>query len=118
MAFLSEAQLETALLEQLAGLRYGYVSDDVFGTNGHRPERESHDEVVLRKRFEDAVARLNPGVRPKAATDEDFSVVRRGQAAGTAPAQAPQPRRHHFRGLSGQFRESHALSPVGSYRTV
>src|SRR5690606_41882634 len=69
MAFLSEAQLETALLEQLAGLRYGYVSDDVFGTNGHRPERESHDEVVLRRRFEDAVERLNPGVPPEARQD-------------------------------------------------
>ncbi|ABF46308.1 type I restriction system endonuclease [Tepidiphilus sp. HLB4] len=69
MAFLSEAQLETALLEQLAGLRYGYVSDDVFGTNGHRPERESHDEVVLRGRFEDAVARLNPGLPAEARQD-------------------------------------------------
>lgn len=69
MAFLSEAQLETALLEQLAGLRYGYVSDDVFGTNGHRPERESHDEVVLRGRFEDALARLNPGLPAEARQD-------------------------------------------------
>ncbi len=69
MAFLSEAQLETALLEQLAGLRYGYVSDDVFGTNGHRPERESHDEVVLRGRFEHAVERLNPAVPPEARQD-------------------------------------------------
>ena len=118
MGFLSEAALEQALLDQLLRLGYSIEREDDIGPDGHRPERESHDEVVLRRRFEDAVALLNPGVPPKAATDEDFSVVRRGQAAGTAPAQAPQPRRHHFRGLSGQFRESHALSPVGSYRTV
>jgi Type I site-specific restriction-modification system, R (restriction) subunit and related helicases len=81
MAFLSEAQLETALLEQLAGLRYGYVSDDVFGTNGHRPERESHDEVLLRKRFEDAVERLNPGVPPEARQDAIRRVVQAVRAS-------------------------------------
>ena len=81
MAFLSEAQLETALLEQLAGLRYGYVSDDVFGTNGHRPERESHDEVVLRRRFEDAVARLNPGVPPETRQDANRKVAQSGLPA-------------------------------------
>jgi len=81
MAFLSEAQLETALLEQLAGLRYGYVSDDVFGTNGHRPERESHDEVVLRRRFEDAVERLNPGVPPEARQDAIRRVVQAVRAS-------------------------------------
>src|SRR5690606_18526055 len=32
-------------------------------------ERESHDEVLLRKRFEEAVARLNPGVPPEARQD-------------------------------------------------
>src|SRR5690606_30329403 len=81
MAFLSEAQLETALLEQLAGLRYGYVSDDVFGTNGHRPERESHDEVVLRGRFEDALARLNPGLPAEARQDAIRRVVQAVRAS-------------------------------------
>ncbi|WP_414826795.1 hypothetical protein [Acidithiobacillus ferrivorans] len=33
-----------------------------MGPDGHRPERESHDEAVLKKRFEDAVARLNQGL--------------------------------------------------------
>lgn len=73
MAFLSEAQLETALLEQLAGLGFACASDEVIGPDGHRPERESHDEVVLKKRFEDAVARLNPGLPLEARQD----VVRR-----------------------------------------
>jgi type I restriction enzyme R subunit len=62
MAFLSEAAVELALLEQLRGLGYGIERDDVIGPDGARAERESHDEVILRKRLEDAVARLNPGL--------------------------------------------------------
>lgn len=55
MAFLSEAEVE-----QLLGLGYTAVSDEIIGPDGKQAERESHDEVVLKKRFEDAVARLNP----------------------------------------------------------
>ncbi len=62
MAFLSEAAVELALLEQLRGLGYGIERDDVIGPDGARAERESHDEVILRRRLEDAVARLNPGL--------------------------------------------------------
>ena len=61
MAFLSEAAVELALLEQLGELGYSIEREEDIGPDGHRPERESHDEVVLKKRFEDAVARLNPG---------------------------------------------------------
>jgi len=42
MAFLSEAQLETALLEQLAGLGFACVSDEVIGSDGKHPEREAY----------------------------------------------------------------------------
>ena len=62
MAFLSEAAVELALLEQLRGLGYSIEREEDIGPDGHRPERESHDEVVLKKRFENAVARLNPGL--------------------------------------------------------
>ena len=61
MAFLSEAAVEQALLDQLRALDYIVEREEDIGPDGHRPERESHDEVVLKKRFEDAVARLNPG---------------------------------------------------------
>lgn len=69
MAFLSEAEIESALLDQLRTLGYSIEREEDIGPDGHRPERESHDEVVLRKRFEDAVARLNPGVPPEARQD-------------------------------------------------
>jgi type I restriction enzyme R subunit len=69
MAFLSEAAVELALLEQLRGLGYSIEREEDIGPDGHRPERESHDEVVLKKRFEDAVARLNPGLPLEARQD-------------------------------------------------
>lgn len=74
MAFLSEAAVEQALLEQLRGLGYSIEREEDIGpdadvSKGKRPERESHDEVVLKKRFEDAVARLNPGLPLEARQD-------------------------------------------------
>lgn len=69
MAFLSEAAVELALLEQLRGLGYSIEREENIGPDGQRPERESHDEVVLKKRFEDAVARLNPGLPLEARQD-------------------------------------------------
>ncbi len=62
MAFLSEAAVELALLEQLQGLGYSVEQEENIGPDGHRPERDSHDVVVLKKRLEDAVALLNPGM--------------------------------------------------------
>ena len=69
MAFLSEAEIESALLDQLRALGYSIEREEDIGPDGHRPERESHDEVLLRKRFEEAVDRLNPAVPPEARQD-------------------------------------------------
>ena len=62
MAFLSESDVEQALLDQLRALGYRIEREEDIGPDGHRPERESHDEVVLKKRFEESVARLNSGL--------------------------------------------------------
>ena len=69
MAFLSEAAVEQALLNQLHALGYSIEREENIGPDGHRPERESHDEVVLKKRFEAAVARLNPSLPLEARQD-------------------------------------------------
>ena len=69
MAFLTEAQLETALLEQLAGLGFACASDEVIGPDGKQPERDAYDEVVLKARLTAAVARLNPALPPEAQAD-------------------------------------------------
>ena len=39
MPFLSEAEVETALLEQLASLGYAIANDEVIGPDGGAPER-------------------------------------------------------------------------------
>jgi len=69
MAFLSESAIEQALLDQLRELGYSIEREEDIGPDGRRPERESHDEIVLRQRLEDAVARLNPGLPPAAHQD-------------------------------------------------
>jgi type I restriction enzyme R subunit len=69
MAFLSEAQLEAALLEQLASMGFACASDDLIGPDGKQPEREAYDEVVLKGRLAAAVARLNPTLPPEAQAD-------------------------------------------------
>lgn len=69
MAFLSESAVEQALLDQLHALDYGIEREEDIGPDGHRPEREGHDEVILKKRFDDAVARLNPGLPVEARQD-------------------------------------------------
>ncbi len=69
MAFLSEAQLEDALLEQLVGLGYACVCDDLIGPDGKQPERDAYDEVVLKARLSAAVARLNPTLPMDAQAD-------------------------------------------------
>ncbi|PWF22060.1 type I restriction endonuclease subunit R [Corticimicrobacter populi] len=69
MAFLSEAAVEQALLEQLRRLGYTITSDNTIGPDGSAPERESHDVVILKARLEDAVLRLNPQLPPEARAD-------------------------------------------------
>ena len=69
MAFLSEADIEQALLAQLGGLGYAVASDEVVGPDGSAPERDSHDVVLLKKRLEDAVLRLNPNLPAEARAD-------------------------------------------------
>lgn len=69
MAFLSEAEVEQALLAQLQTLGYGIAREEDIGPDGRRPERESYSEVVLQKRLQAAVARLNPGLPDEARQD-------------------------------------------------
>ena len=69
MAFLSEAQLESALLAQLATLGYATASDELIGPDGKSPERAAYDEVVLAARLAAAVAQINPTLPHEARAD-------------------------------------------------
>ena len=73
MSFLPEAAVEQALLDQLRALGYSIEREEDIGPDGHRPE--------LRRRFEDAVARLNPGVPPEARQDAIRRVVQAVRAS-------------------------------------
>jgi len=69
MAFISEAEIELAMIEQLASLGYQVKSEDEIGPDGTNPERQSHSEVILVKRLELVVDKLNPNI-PKVAREE------------------------------------------------
>ncbi|MEZ5546125.1 MAG: type I restriction endonuclease subunit R [Lysobacteraceae bacterium] len=69
MAFLSEADIESALLAQLRSLGYAIASDEVIGPDGSAAERDSHDVVILQKRLENAVLQINPQLPPEARAD-------------------------------------------------
>lgn len=48
MAFLSEAEVEQALLAQFQALGYCIEGEEDIGPDGRRPERESHGEEIGR----------------------------------------------------------------------
>ena len=66
MTFLSKAEVEQALLAQFQTLGYCIECEENIGPDGKWPERESHTEVVLQKRFKAAVARFNPALPQEA----------------------------------------------------
>lgn len=69
MAFMSEAELEQMLVDQLTMLGYSIAEEDVIGPDGSHPERESHDQVILTRRLTEAVARINQNVPEEARAD-------------------------------------------------
>ncbi len=69
MAFLSEADVEAGMLEQLCSMGYCLAHDDDLGPDGKHAQRESHDEVLLLPRLRAAVERLNSALPPEAHAD-------------------------------------------------
>ncbi len=78
MAFLSEAAVEQALIEQLQSLGYAYAREDVIDPDGKHPERSSHAEVVLVGRLTTAVARINPSIPAEARQEAIRKVLQAG----------------------------------------
>ena len=76
MAFLSEAAVEDALLDQLQGLGYAIAHEDRIGPDGAEPERDSHDEVILKQRFTQAVERINARLNPSLPVEAIHDAVR------------------------------------------
>lgn len=75
MAFLTEAELEEALLSQLGSLGYERLSETKSGPDGPAPERDAFSDVLLMKRLRAAIARLNPDIPAEAREDALRKVV-------------------------------------------
>lgn len=90
MTFISEADIEGLLLEQLAGLGYRCTSDAVIGPEGHAAEREAFSDVLLVDRVRAAIARLNPHIPHEAQEDALKQLV-----ATVSPSLIEENRRLH-----------------------
>lgn len=75
MAFITEADVEVMLLDQLGALGYTRLSDNVAGPDGSSPEREAYSDVILRGRLEEAINRLNPHIPADARQDALKKVI-------------------------------------------
>ena len=90
MAFISEADVEVALLDQLEGLGYTRLPDGIAGPDGSAPERASYSEVVLMDRLKRAVDRLNPDIPSEARQDALKKII-----ADETPSLIEENRRIH-----------------------
>ncbi|HFE38808.1 MAG TPA: type I restriction endonuclease subunit R [Gammaproteobacteria bacterium] len=69
MVILTEDDIEKMLLAQFETLGYQHLSDSVAGPDGSSPERAAYSDVILSKRLEEAVNRLNPDIPVEARHD-------------------------------------------------
>lgn len=90
MAYLSEADIENALLEHLEDLGYTIKSDLQIGPDAPAPEREAYADVLLVGRLQAAIDRLNPHIPAEARHDALMQVL-----ASASPALIEENRRLH-----------------------
>ncbi len=88
--YFPEADLETALLAQLADLGYVCLSDRGIGPDGATPERAAYADVLLIGRLTQAIDRLNPHIPADARQDALKAVV-----AAQSPSLIEENRRLH-----------------------
>ena len=90
MPFLTEADIEKALLAELAALGYQTTSEAEIGPDGRTPERAAFSEVLLFQRLQAAIDRLNPAIPAEARADALRQVI-----ATVAPSLIDENRRLH-----------------------
>ena len=90
MAFISEADVEATLLDQLEALGYTRLGDSIAGPDGSAPERASYSEVVLMDRLKRVVDRLNPDIPSEARQDALKKII-----ADETPSLIEENRRIH-----------------------
>lgn len=90
MPYLSEDEIEQAVLAQLGGMGYAVAEDAKIGPDGKAPEREAYADVLLLKRLTSAIAKLNPTI-PTGARDDALRKV----LATQTPSLVAENRRLH-----------------------
>jgi len=103
MNFLSEDDIEKALIAQFVDLGYANLPDAVIGPDGTAPERAAYGDVILHGRLEEAAARLNPHIPPEAREDAVKRVI-----GAESPHLVEENRRLHRLIVEGVDVEFHA----------
>ena len=80
MTTLTEADVEAAALEWLAGLGWRMAYGPDIAPDAPGAERDDYGQVVLERRLRDALARLNPGL-PTSALDDALRRLTRPEGA-------------------------------------
>ena len=103
MPYISEADIESTLLEHLERLGYARATDAQIGPDGSAPEREAYSDVLLLERLTAAIDRLNPLIPAPARHDALMQVV-----ASASPSLIEENRRLHKRIVDGVAVEFYA----------
>jgi type I restriction enzyme R subunit len=78
MAVISEDHIEQIIIQEFIELGYQYINGTVISPDGSMPERE-YNEVVLKNRLQEAIAKLNPTI-PYEAQEEALRKVLRSDS--------------------------------------
>ncbi|WP_372772368.1 type I restriction endonuclease subunit R [Mangrovibacterium sp.] len=78
MAVISEDNIEQIIIQEFIALGYQYINGTAISPDGSMPERE-YNEVVLKNRLQEAIAKLNPTI-PYEAQEEALRKVLRSDS--------------------------------------
>lgn len=78
MAVISEDHIEQVIIQEFIELGYQYINGTDISPDGSMPERE-YNEVVLKNRLQEAIAKLNPSI-PYEAQEEALRKVLRSDS--------------------------------------
>ena len=76
MKHISENHIELLAIERLESLGYQYLYGPDIASDGHSPERETFEQVLLINRLKTAVRKINPGI-PIDAQNEAIKEIQR-----------------------------------------
>lgn len=76
MTKITESAIELLAIQRLESLGYHYLNGPDIAPDGHSPERETFEQVLLIDRLKNAVRKINPGI-PSDAQSEAIKEIQR-----------------------------------------